>query len=115
MANPPSKMAPPTPTTTPMIVRLVPSDKPESPDGPPSPLPSAGVLVMVVTGTRALVVRTCERVLPPVMVTMVVWTSCVALEMEMDVVRAVTDVELGVEGGGGELLSDPGAVVEGAG
>ncbi len=56
-------------------------------------LPSLGVVVMVLTATSELVVRTCEMVLLPLTVTIVVRICCVALETEMDVVRRTVDVE----------------------
>lgn len=61
---------------------------------PPSlALPSVGVVVMVVTATTELVVRTCEKVLLPLTVTIVVRICCVELETEMEVVRRTVDVE----------------------
>lgn len=74
-ARPPSKMAPPTPTTVPMTIFLSLSLKPEFSD-PPSSL-SLGPLtvVLVDTATTVVLVSTCDRVLLPLVVTMVVTTS----------------------------------------
>lgn len=77
------RAAPPTPTTTPIIVRFDPELRPELPE-PPSLELRLGVVVLsvtaVVTATRALVVSTWEKVLLPLTVRTVVTTSLVALD-----------------------------------
>ena len=67
-------IAPPTPTTTPIIVRLVEGLNPELFELlslPASPGAAVEVDVEVETGTRALVVRTWLNVLLPLTVTIV--------------------------------------------
>lgn len=90
-ARTPRRAAPPTPTTTPMMMFLFFVLKPPL-SASPSELPSRGVVVtvLVLTATSALVVSTCDMVLLPLTVTMVVTTCWVALETEMDVVTTTS-------------------------
>ena len=63
IARPPTTIAPPMPTTTPMIIRFEEELSPELLELLSPPLkPGDGVDVDVDTGTTALVVKTCSRV-----------------------------------------------------
>src|SRR5205814_2089230 len=98
-------MAPPTPTTTPIITFFCDGLTPELLEFPLLELsPGAAVdfVVGLVTGIKALVVRTEAKVLLPVTVMTVVTNSCVALETG----RAGGVVGDGVDSLGGGVLLD---------
>ena len=86
-AMPPIKIAPPMPTTTPIMIRFCEGSKPDLLE--PLSLPSRlGLLVEVAvevdTGTRPLVVKTFVCVLLPLIVTTVVTNCCVRLLTDVD-------------------------------
>lgn len=86
-AIPPSKIAPPIPTTTPIITRFCEESKPDLLE-PVSLVSRFGLLVDVAeeveTGIRPLVVKTLVRVLPLLIVTTVVTNCCVRLLTDRD-------------------------------
>lgn len=108
-ARPPMRAAPPTPTTTPMIIRFCDSSNPEFPELllPPLRLGSLVAVELLVTARRALVVRTWEYVLPLLIVTTVVTTFCVLLDTGGVVVEKTTErVALDVESEDDEIEVD---------
>jgi hypothetical protein len=75
-ANAPRRMAPPTPTTTPIMVFFCDDERPELPEPPLSPFrPGAPLEVALLAEAEALLVMTREIVLLPLTVTRVVVTT----------------------------------------
>ncbi|KAI9653724.1 MAG: hypothetical protein M1829_001146 [Trizodia sp. TS-e1964] len=104
-AIPPRRIAPPTPTTIPIISRFCPSSRPELPE--PFPLFARLIVliaVLVATGTTELVVKTLDIVLLPLIVITVVTISWVALETEIDVTVELSAEDVAVEVGGVEVV-----------
>lgn len=96
-ANPPSKIAPPTPPTTPPMIFLEFEESPGLPPPPFSPLrPGVEVEDADAAATTLLVVPTLLIVLPPLTETIVVNTCWVMLPVFLAVALDVIDDDLSV-------------------